>query len=200
VDRDALFAAFDDFYAPRLAEHGATARGVDWNGPESQALRFEQLLRVLPDGPCSLNDWGCGYGALAGHVGHEVDYRGFDVSARMVELARREHPDRPFTDRADALEPADVTVASGVFNLRLDVGDDAWIAYVHEQLDAIAAVSRRGFAFNCLTSWSDPPKMRPELFYGDPCAFFAHCKRRFSRDVALLHDYGLFEWTILVRL
>ena len=61
-------------------------------------------------------------------------------------------------------------------------------------------LSRRAYAFNTLTGWSDPPRMRPELFYGDPCAFFAHCKRRHARDVALLHDYGLYEWTLLVRL
>jgi hypothetical protein len=29
--------------------------------------------------------------------------------------------------------------------------------------------------------------------------FFDHCKRNFSRQVALLHDYGLWEFTILVR-
>jgi len=28
---------------------------------------------------------------------------------------------------------------------------------------------------------------------------FDYCKRTYSRDVALLHDYGLYEFTILVR-
>ena len=51
-----------------------------------------------------------------------------------------------------------------------------------------------------LTSYSDPDRMRPDLYYGDPCRLFDHCKRRYSRHVALLHDYGLYEFTILVRL
>ena len=106
---------------------------------------------------------------------------------------------RTFVTTVEGLEPADHTVASGVFNLRLDVDDDSWRDYVLETLATIAGLSRRGFAFNMLTSWSDPPKMRPELFYGDPGAFFAHCKTRHSRNVALLHDYGLYEWTMLVR-
>ena len=38
------------YYAGRLAEHGATARGVDWNGESSQQLRFEQLMRVARPG------------------------------------------------------------------------------------------------------------------------------------------------------
>ena len=41
--------------------------------------------------------------------------------------------------------------------------------------------------------------MRPDLYYADPCELFDRCKRRYSRNVALLHDYDLYEFTILVR-
>ena len=37
------------YYSDKLAEHGETARGVDWNGEESQVLRFEQLCRIIED-------------------------------------------------------------------------------------------------------------------------------------------------------
>jgi hypothetical protein len=57
----------------------------------------------------------------------------------------------------------------------------------------------KGFAFNALTSYSDPERMKNTLYYADPCRLFDLCKREFSRDVALLHDYGLYEFTILVR-
>jgi hypothetical protein len=90
-------------------------------------------------------------------------------------------------------------VASGLFNLRMEIDDDAWREYVLDTLDRIAELSELGFAFNMLTSYSDPDKMRPDLYYGDPCFFFDRCKRRYARDVALLHDYGLYEFTILVR-
>jgi hypothetical protein len=50
-----------------------------------------------------------------------------------------------------------------------------------------------------LTSYSDPEHMVDRLFYGDPCFYFDWCKRNLSRNVALLHDYGLYEFTILVR-
>ncbi|MBC7939785.1 MAG: class I SAM-dependent methyltransferase, partial [Chitinophagaceae bacterium] len=36
-------------------------------------------------------------------------------------------------------------------------------------------------------------------YYPDPLDLFDVCKRRFSRNVALLHDYGLYAFTILVR-
>jgi hypothetical protein len=41
--------------------------------------------------------------------------------------------------------------------------------------------------------------MRDDLFYADPLALFEHCRTRFSRRVALLHDYPLYEFTLLVR-
>ncbi len=59
--------------------------------------------------------------------------------------------------------------------------------------------SRKGFAFNCLTSYSDKERMREDLYYSDPCFLFDYCKRHFSKNVALLHDYGLYEFTVLVR-
>jgi hypothetical protein len=60
-------------------------------------------------------------------------------------------------------------------------------------------LGKRGFAFNMLTSYSDADRMRSDLHYGDPCRFFDYCKRTYSKQVALLHDYGLYEFTVLVR-
>ena len=66
-------------------------------------------------------------------------------------------------------------------------------------LAGISLLAGAGFAFNCLTSYSDHDKMRDYLYYADPLAIFDHCKKHYAKDVALLHDYGLYEFTILVR-
>jgi hypothetical protein len=139
---------------------------------------------------------------LANH-GYDARYCGYDVSATMLEHGRREHEDPPrveFVDRETDLELADYTVASGIFNVRLDVSDENWRAFVESTLERIAEISTKGFAFNMLTSYSDAEKMRADLYYGDPRWFFDHCKRKFSRNVALLHDYALYEFTMIVRL
>jgi SAM-dependent methyltransferase len=201
---DPILTAVERYYSGRFAEHGATARGVDWNSPESQELRFEQLLRVadLEQGRYSLNDFGCGYGALLGYLrarGIEVDYRGFDLSESMLEHARTEYPGVSFVGSADAVESADYTVASGIFNVKLDTPPEVWRQYVLDTLDTIARLSTKGFAFNMLTSYSDADRMRDDLYYGDPRFFFDRCKRQYARNVALLHDYGLYEFTTIVR-
>ena len=201
-----MLAQVASYYSGKLAAHGETPRGVDWNGPESQQLRFEQLLRVV-DGPgrFSLNDLGCGYGALLDFMGtrfEAFEYHGFDVSADMVEAARRRHAGiagADFTVAAEPAKPADYGIASGIFNVRLESDAAAWSTYIESTLELLDRTSQRGFAFNCLTSYSDPERMRPDLHYADPCRLFDLCKRRFSRQVALLHDYGLYEFTILVR-
>ncbi|WP_420715982.1 class I SAM-dependent methyltransferase [Mycobacterium sp. 663a-19] len=194
------------YYTSKLEEHGTTARGVDWNGEAGQTLRFDQLLGIVDvDGRFSINDLGCGYGALLDYLdarGFDVDYTGVDVSAEMVRAGARRFEGRADVDFICAPRlnrEADYSVASGIFNVRLECPDAEWQSHIEATLDMLQAASRRGFAFNCLTSYSDTAKMRDELYYADPCALFDLCKRRYSKSVALLHDYGLYEFTILVR-
>lgn len=195
------------YYAEKLAQHGETARGVDWNGEDSQRLRFAQICKILEccTDSFSLNDLGCGYGALFDFV-HErypsVSYCGIDVSEDMVTAARIRHNEYSNSRFIVGSEPdriADYSVASGIFNVRLDRKDDEWLDHLQGTLDLLDRTSRLGFSFNCLTSYSDENKKRDYLYYADPCRLFDLCKRRYSRDVALLHDYGMYEFTILVR-
>jgi len=194
------------YYGDKLRAFGATARGVDWNSEASQQLRFTQLLRLLEQGePFSILDYGCGYGALLDELARRAlacDYVGFDVAEEMVQEAVRRHGEsegRRFSARAQDLAPVDYVVASGIFNVKVDAEEETWRAHVAATLDRFHALSRRGFAFNCLTLFSDPERRRPDLHYADPHALFDHCRERFSPRVALLHDYPLWEFTILVR-
>jgi SAM-dependent methyltransferase len=201
-----ILGAVERYYTGRFAEHGPTARGVDWNSTESQEVRFAQLAAACPtDRPFTLLDYGCGYGALLPYLRerrYAVSYTGFDLSESMLTHARERFadvPDARFTGPDEPLEPADVVVASGIFNVRLDVDPEAWHAYVVATVHRLAALARRALAFNCLTSYSDPERMRDDLYYGDGPAFFDLARRELARDVALLHDYGLWEWTLVVR-
>jgi len=195
------------YYEGRLRQHGATARGVDWNSESSQQLRFQQLepLWVAEPG-ASLIDYGCGYGALAGYLrgrGHHGSYTGFDLSPEMAEAARQHNrglADCRWTASRSDLRPADYAVASGIFNVKLDAADTDWRAYVRRTIADLAALGQRGFAFNALTSYSDREKQRPDLHYADPLDLFDHCQRTFGRFVALAHDYPLYEFTLLVRM
>jgi len=194
------------YYREKIEFHGATACGVDWNSPDSQRLRFVQLLKLTDHSqPFTINDYGCGYGALADYLkgeGYAFQYCGFDISPRMIAKGVELHAgmqEVAFVSKEQDVSEADYTVASGIFNVKLQASSTEWESYMLRTLEAISRLSKRGFAFNVLTKYSDPEFLRPDLYYADPLFFFDHCKTKFSRFVSLIHDYPLYEFTILVR-
>ena len=195
-----------DYFRQKLETYGATPRGADWNSQQSQSTRFDQLAKVIQPGEeFSINDYGCGYGALYDYLveqGYACHYFGYDLLEPMVQRAREAHKDSQncrFTSTESELPTADYTLASGIFNIRFDYSHSEWTDYLLKILDRVDQLSHKGFAFNMLTKYSDTEYMRPHLYYADPCFIFDHCKTHYSRNVALLHDYELYDFTILVR-
>jgi len=135
------------------------------------------------------------------HV-YDGPYIGYDIAPEMIVAARQRHgeaADRRWRIGAVPDETADFAIASGVFNVKGSFSGEDWTAYVRETIDLLARAGRRGFGFNVLTLSGDPERRRPDLFYADPVEFLDYCLTRFGRSVALLQDYGLWEFTILIR-
>lgn len=194
-------------YTRSLKEHGATPLGVGWRDASSHALRFSKLLTVLeskasPE-PLVINELGCGYGAFAKHM---IDagvpirlFRGYDISPDMLaEAPQHAVVASEWIQSATLNEPGDYSFTSGIFNVKLGHDENSWCRYVESILLNMQQYSRRGFAFNLLSTYVD--YREDHLFYGDPLYFFDFCKRNCSRFVTLLHDYPLYEWTITVRM
>jgi len=194
------------YFEDLLAIYGMTPRGVDWNSENAQNTRFIQLLKICDfSKPFSILDYGSGYGALVELLtasGCEFEYSGYDISEKMILKGRELYQNRPnchFTDDLEELTSADYTVVSGIFNIKLDTSPEEWTQYVVSELERINYLATRGFSFNMLTKYSDADHMKPNLYYADPGFFFDYCKTHFAKNVALLHDYGLYDFTILVR-
>ncbi len=201
-----ILSSVEKYYSEKIRTHGATPHGVDWNSPESQELRFQKLLRICDEttGRLSICDYGCGYGALADTIAQrwqDFSYIGYDLSEEMLAQARTLHAGNRFSFSSDRNQviPADYCVASGIFNVRLGTPDSEWKDYVRDTIADLARLGTRGFAFNALTSYSDTHKKRDDLYYADPLELFDHIKRVYTPRVALLHDYPLYEFTILAR-
>lgn len=201
-----LLSDVANYYSEKIAQHGETPRGVDWNSEESQTMRFRKLCKIITKNEAfSINDLGCGYGALFNFLKsqhQDFSYLGIDISENMIQAAMQRNQGNLQARFIISNEPdslADYGVSSGIFNVCLGRSNTEWHDYIESTLNVLNRTSRIGFAFNCLTSYSDQDKMRDYLYYADPCVLFDLCKRRYSRNVALLHDYGLYEFTILVR-
>jgi cyclopropane fatty-acyl-phospholipid synthase-like methyltransferase len=200
----------NQFYKEQLELYGSTAQGVNWKNEEAQVLRFIQLLKILENESesFSINDLGCGYGALAPFMlkagFQNFVFRGYDLSKDMIEKAKETYRDITQASfytiqKTQEMEEADYCVASGIFNKKLSLKEFEFLSYILETLEIMNEKSKKGFAFNMLTSYSDKDKQREDLYYANPSFIFDYCMRNFSRNVALLHDYKAYDFTILVR-
>jgi hypothetical protein len=194
------------YYAGKLAVHGPSARGVDWNSADSHKHRHRQFLRLLEgDRAASVLDLGCGYGDFFAYLrscGFSGHYIGCDLAKEMIEAARNLHgeeSDRIWRVCSSPSESADYAIASGIFNVKGNVSPAAWTDHVYRTIDVLANTGRRGFGFNVLTTCGDPLLRRADLFYAEPASMLTHCLSKYGRSVALLQDYGLWEFTLLVR-
>jgi SAM-dependent methyltransferase len=197
------------YFGDKIQKHGPCPQGVDWNGQESQEIRFQQLLKLLDPTlfTFSINDLGCGYGALLEYMINKkitCNYTGYDLSPKMIQCANeywstRNSPVMYNFINDSVLHEADYSVASGIFNAKAQIENADWLSYIFETLDAMHQNSRKGFAFNILTIYSDADRMRNDLYYADPCVIFHHCKQHYAKNIALLHDYKLYEFTIIVK-
>jgi SAM-dependent methyltransferase len=196
-------------YADSLKVHGVDPRSVGWRDEPSQKLRFQKLSQVIDEAArgCELriNELGCGYGAMFGYLRDECSlkmfkYYGYDISEDMLACARDVIKDERavFLNSDRILYEAEYSFASGIFNVKFDIDEDVWKGYIQETLFNMYEKSKKGFAFNALTTYVD--YKADHLYYADPLALFDFCKKNFSKRVSLLHDYGLWEWTILVKM
>ncbi len=201
-------AQVESLYSANLREKGVSAAAVGWNSAESQRLRFHKLTSVIAqrDGPVTINDYGCGYGAhleyLTQQAGIDVRaYNGYDLSEPMLAAARTHLAAFDGTlnliNSSELSTVADYSFVSGTFNVRFASDDDRWADFIRATLARLDACSTKGFAFNLLSTYVD--WQEPHLFYADPLYWFDYCKRNFARAVSLLHDYPLYEWTLIVR-
>jgi SAM-dependent methyltransferase len=196
------------YFIEKIETHGTDPKGVDYNGFEAQKNRFAQLVKVInPSTAFSIIDYGCGYGALFDFLqkkNWQFTYTGIDMIEKMVAAGKEAYKDYPnvrFFHSENDLAVSDYLVAGSIFNNKFEADTVEWQNMIVATLQRMNGLCSKGFAFNMLTKYSDEDRMaqHPDLFYADPLFFFDFCKRNFSRNVALLHDYGLYDFTILVR-
>jgi SAM-dependent methyltransferase len=213
-DRSPVLNDVLTYYNQKLHEHGLTARGVDWSTDDRQQRVFEQVTKIclsprtgVRDTGFTLLDYGCGHGSLLSYLienswGFER-YIGFDLLPDMLAGAREVHQAHlhklDLTDKEADLAPADYVVGVGLITVKTEANFTEWQNYALATIQRMWGLAKKGLAFNSLTKYSEPSKMKNHLYYADPGFIFDYCKNNLSRDVALLHDYGLYEFTILVR-
>jgi SAM-dependent methyltransferase len=180
---------------------------VDWQNQVAQQLRFMQLVKICDfDVPVSINDFGCGYGAILGYFAERhrrarIEYRGIDLSPPMIAAARKLWAKRPHTSfvvGSKCRRPADYSIASGVFNVRLGQPLASWETYVEQILRDLLDHSRVGLAVNFMLPRDDAPT-EDELYRTAMRPWIMFCRKELGCTVRPVTGYGLREFTLLVR-
>ncbi len=207
-DAPRFLAPVAALYEKRFERCGADPRGVYWRNAERQQLRFEVLAGILDelaDGTAiTVNDLGCGYGAffpfLDGLPGIRISgFFGYDIAESIVAAARQRvtDPRAVFVQSMVATEFADYSFASGTFNMKDAADDRVWSRYVKASLEHLWSRTRKGLAFNMLSS-TDRRKQRG-LYYADARDYLEFCRRVLSPHVSLKDNLPLADWTLYVR-
>lgn len=196
-------------YRRRYAQYGAVPKGVYWSDSENARRRFVVLCRVFDPadialGGASINDLGCGYGALYDFLkNHPVmrggQYHGYDITRSLLEACedRIKDPRAHFHYAMGATETADYSIVSGTFNMSIRVNEDRWLSYVLASLQSLWQRTNKAMAFNML---DNVEKSGPDdLYYADPAVFEDFCRSRLSDNVEVITGYGLPDFTIFVR-
>jgi SAM-dependent methyltransferase len=203
-----LYAGIESYYSPKVSIHGRSPQGVDWSCIATQETRFAQLLKLCDfSAPFALNDLGCGYGALWSYLSKyhhevEIDYLGLDVSPAMIShasMVKRDLSRVNFMVATASPRVADYSVASGIFNVKLDHPLDRWERFVAKTLTEMRASSRQGFAVNFMAPLA-PGRPVQRVYRTMPEPWVKFCATEFGASIAVLADYGLREFTLLVRL
>jgi SAM-dependent methyltransferase len=202
-----IHADIERYYSAQVARYGATPLGVDWSCVATQQLRFVQLLKICDFSvPRSIDDLGCGYGALLDFISErqpaaQLDYLGIDLSSAMIRRARRRHRGRPrrrFTVGGASPRIADYAIASGVMNVKLDHSREIWEAYLAQILRGMHHASRRGFAVNFMAE-VPAGQATAQLYRTGPDKWLRYCRDALGCAVEVVSGYGMREFTLLAR-
>jgi len=194
-----------EYYKQTLKDHGATPKGVDWNGEKSQFLRFERLLRSieLTDG-ASILDFGCGYGSLTNLLkaqNLELHYFGYDMLPEMLNDIKF-NPSKLneiYFSEPEKLATYDWIVASGVFNVKRNSTIEDWEDYIVETIRYLESIANKGLALNFLSLCSDEDKRKDHLYYASPFELLAKIGFTHQFEILIDHNYPLWEFTITIR-
>ena len=198
---DDLTQLFKEHHEKVFAEHGATAKGVDWGDEQEMLFRYDKMLAVLdrdfeqPEHPTFL-DVGCGWGGLLEHArkkGIDVDYAGIDVVESMILHARENFPGVEFIheDIFNTDAQYDYVVCNAILTQRLTSSIPSMEAHARRLIRKMYELCRYGIAFNMMSTRVN--FMVQNLYYQNPMEMLAFCLTELSPKVRLDHGYSSLQ-------
>jgi SAM-dependent methyltransferase len=192
------------YYRDKFEKYGATPKGVDWNGGESQNKRFKvqyEMVKSILSINSRVIDYGCGYGAMATFLQKNSfygEYTGYDVVEDYIQYASKANslfPNYRFVSKILNHEKFDILFSSGVFHV-ITNKQGSWISdYVKPTIEHMLSISDI-----CVMNFlkPNPTHFNEGLFFPEINSILGLVtNNQLIFDIA--EDYGLWEWTIMMR-
>ena len=180
---------------------------VHWRGKEKTWLRFKILTEIDDLNGKRVLDFGCGNALLFDYLKEQeinCEYHGWDISEKMIEIAKKRHSDGKFKvidimkENIDknCYNYFDYVLISGVFNLKLDTDKEIHETWIKTTLTKLWELCRKGIAVNFMTEYVDWEDK--DLYYSPIGNTISFCVKNLSRWFVIRHDYQLYEYTIYI--
>ena len=170
-------------------------------------LRFEILTEIADLNNKKILDFGCGNALLKDFIecnNINCDYYGWDISDKMIEIAKIRHPNDNFkvvdvlNDNLSNFDNYfDFIIISGVFNGKLNKkSEDIHKKWVEETLLKLWPLCKNGISINFLTEYVDWEE--EELYYCRLDDIIPFINTNLSKSFVIRDDYNLFEFSIYI--
>ena len=188
-------------YYDRLCETQVDdVKAVGWINQQTQRLRFINLSLVGDLEGKTVLDLGCGLGALFEFIQTEelaCDYKGIDISKKMVKRARENYPGVSF-ESIDFLSKKyhsefDFILASGAFSMPVE---DPY-SYLEKMIRKMLDLAKDGVAFNCLSDRSPVHLAETRFMYYNPSKVL-ELALSISPYVSISHHYLPNDFTVFI--
>ncbi|MFS0919254.1 class I SAM-dependent methyltransferase [Brevibacillus sp. 179-C 1.1 NHS] len=201
-----------EHYEQCFEKYGDNHLGVDWPNEKDVETRFKVMLDLIAFDQLGkkheniqLLDFGCGashfYKYIVKNNLTNINYTGLDISDKFIDFCKEKYPNNDYycVDILEApvqLPVFDYLILNGVFTEKREMSFEDMFLYFKEMIKKVWEISKRGIAFNIMSSQVDWE--RDDLFHLslEPLSQFL-CKE-VSRNFIVRNDYGLYEYTVYV--
>jgi hypothetical protein len=197
------------FYLKKFIENHDSPLSLSYNNIKSQNLRFEKINKLFSyeenGAPFSIHEIGSGLAHYYEYIKNNkifenAVYSGSDIVPDFIEFCDLKYPNLSFKNRdiTETLpdEKYDYLMLSGTFNPILDSPIQEWETFIHSMIKSMFAMSKKGIAFNFITSYSD--YNASDLYYCDPKKMINFVVNNLSRFFLIDSAYPLYEFTVCV--
>lgn len=196
-------------YEKKLFKYGPTHKGMDWPNANDLDKRFNVMTGLFNNFKLkkpSVLDLGCGVGLYIDYLKRnnlfdKILFTGIDISSKMIETAKKIHPDENFFVQDIIKKPLSVNsydyiLMNGVLTEKVSLSKIEMVEFAKNIIYSAFNSSSKGIAFNVMSSYVDWE--RDDLFHWNLNEVVSYLLNNCSRHIKINMDYGLYEYTFYV--